>query len=161
MNGKNHYITWWWIIAYTMLVFLILLHQIVYEIFRIFSIQLCTRFGNVPNTTGVKHYRCCAITEILWSRSRLPEKSKFKKDVQVIAARWYFVKGRIKEINERIYACFWCQELGMDGWVHWVALREGNTEPVYDLIKIIPLTSLSIGQSFLSGFPKIERNKRN
>ena len=29
------------------------------------------------------------ITVILWSRSRLPEKSKFKKKtVQVIAARW-------------------------------------------------------------------------
>ena len=47
-----------------------------------------TRLGNVRNTAGVNHSCCCAIAEILWSRSRLPEISKFLKigDGYVIAA---------------------------------------------------------------------------
>ena len=32
MNGGKHCRTWWWIIAYTKLVFLILLHQLVFEL---------------------------------------------------------------------------------------------------------------------------------
>ena len=40
------------------------------------------------NTVRVNHSRCCAIAEILWSRSRLPEISKFLKigEGYVIAA---------------------------------------------------------------------------
>ena len=160
MNWKNHNITWWWIIAYTMLVFLILLHQIVYEIFRIFSIQLCTRFGNVPNTTGVKHYRCYAITEILWSRSRLPEISKFKKDVQVIAARWYFVKGIIKEINKHTLVS------GARNWewtVEYIGLHwERVIQNLFTIWLKSYLSHRSVfGQSLLSDFPNIERSKRN
>ena len=35
--------------------------------------------GIVQNITGVYHSRCCAIAEILWSRSRLPEVHVLKK----------------------------------------------------------------------------------
>lgn len=40
------------------------------------------------NTARVNHHRCCAIAEILWGRSRLPEVSKFLKilDSYVTAA---------------------------------------------------------------------------
>ena len=37
------------------------------------------RLRNVQNIAGVNHSCCCAIAEILWSRSRLLEISKFKK----------------------------------------------------------------------------------
>ena len=54
INGKNHCRTWWWItcITYTKLVFLISLHQTVFENFKLFFIQSisCTRLGNVQNT---------------------------------------------------------------------------------------------------------------
>ena len=34
------------------------------------------RLGNIQNTAGVSHTRCCAIAEILWSRRRLNYKKK-------------------------------------------------------------------------------------
>ena len=40
MNGKNHCKTWWWIIAYTKLVFFILLHLTVFENLILFFIEL-------------------------------------------------------------------------------------------------------------------------
>ena len=33
----------------------------------------------MSETAGVNHSGCCAIAEILWSHSRLPEMSKFLK----------------------------------------------------------------------------------
>ena len=50
-------------------------------------------FVNVPNTAGLKQYRCSAIIENMWSHSRLPEISKFLKlgDGFVIAVNFYFV----------------------------------------------------------------------
>ena len=42
-----------------------------------YSYFSCTRLGNIRNIAGVNHSLCCAIAEILWSRSRLPEISKF------------------------------------------------------------------------------------
>ena len=47
-----------------------------------YSYFSCRRLGNVRNvrnTAGVNHSLCCAIAEILWSRSRLPGISKFQK----------------------------------------------------------------------------------
>ena len=50
-------------------------------------------FEKVPNTAGLKQYRCSAITEILWSHSRLPEISKCLKigDGFVIALQLIFI----------------------------------------------------------------------
>ena len=54
MNGKNQCITPWWIIACTKLVFLILLHQTVFEKFRLFFIQLIfmSEVGKCPKHSG-------------------------------------------------------------------------------------------------------------
>ena len=81
MNGKTPCSLWWWIIVYTKLVFLIYCTKKFLKILDYFSYSLfsCMRFGNVQNTVGVNHSRCCAIAEILWSCSRLPEISKFLK----------------------------------------------------------------------------------
>ena len=59
MIVKNHGRTWWWIIAYTKLVYLILLHKAVFENFRIFFLQLIFiyKVGKCP-----KHIE----TESLW-----------------------------------------------------------------------------------------------
>lgn len=40
-----------------------------------------TRLGNVPNTAGVNHYRCCVIGEIEWCRSRLTEINIYLKKI--------------------------------------------------------------------------------
>ena len=91
LNGKNHCRPWWWIIVYTKLVFLIYCTKKFLKILDYFSYSLfsCMRFGNVQNTVGVNHSRCCAIAEMLWSCSRLPEISKFLKirDGYIIAAK--------------------------------------------------------------------------
>ena len=42
-----------------------------------YSYFSCRRLGNIRNIAGVNHSRCCAIAEILRTRSRLPEISKF------------------------------------------------------------------------------------
>ena len=78
MNGKNHCRTRWWIKAYTKLVFLFYYTKQFFENFRLFFIQFIYMYeagmlGNVQNTAGVNYSRCCAIAEILWSRSHLPE----------------------------------------------------------------------------------------
>ena len=82
MNGKNYCITCWWIIAYTKLVFLILLHQPVFENFRLFFIQFIFMYEvrKSPKHSGSESsymYRCCAVPETLWSCIRLPEISNF------------------------------------------------------------------------------------
>ena len=51
MNGKNHCRTWWRIIAYTKLVFLILLHETVFENFRLFFIQIIFMYKVEMSTT--------------------------------------------------------------------------------------------------------------
>ena len=51
-------------------------HSGIYSKYFSYRSYSCARLGNVPNTTTVINYRYCAITEILWSRSRLPKISK-------------------------------------------------------------------------------------
>ena len=63
MNERNHCIKWWWITAYTKLVFFMLLHPTFLTFFNLQIIFLSARLGNVPNIAGVNH-RCCAIAEI-------------------------------------------------------------------------------------------------
>ena len=46
----------------------------------------CTWLGNVQNTAGVNHPRCCAIAEVLWNRSRFRKKKLKIVDGYVIAA---------------------------------------------------------------------------
>ena len=53
------------------------------------------------NIAGVNHSRCCAIAEILWSRSRLPEISKFLKigDGYVIAAMQLYLRNHLVQLE--------------------------------------------------------------
>ena len=48
---------------------------------------VCTWLRNVPYRAGVNHYRCYAIREILWSRSRLQEISIFLTVLLMFADR--------------------------------------------------------------------------
>ena len=71
MNGGNHWIKWWRVIAYTKLVFLISLRQTVFENFRIFFIQMIFMYrvdGKCPKHSGSEslqllRHRCRDPTE--------------------------------------------------------------------------------------------------
>ena len=56
-----------------------------------YSYFSCRRFENIRNAAGVNHSRCCAIAEILWSRSRLPEISKFYKSETATLSQLHFM----------------------------------------------------------------------
>lgn len=66
--------------------------------------------GNVPDTADWNHYRCCAIAEILCSRSTPRNIKIFKKvgDNYVIAANEHFVKKIYYLVYDRnhIYCIF-------------------------------------------------------